>query len=104
MAFLQTWPGILITVAALLNVAATLETVLSPFLLTRQRVVWLAFIWLVPIVGAIVSLIRAWRNYRGLARSMDDELMSDVADLTEVPVVRSSRGRLPDSWGEDTDD
>lgn len=104
MTSLQTWQEILIAVLALLNVAATLETALSPFLRNWQRAGWLAFIWLVPMVGAAVSLFRAWRSYRGLDRSLDDEIMADVADLVGVPVVGRSRGKFSDGWDGDADD
>ncbi|WP_157489289.1 hypothetical protein [Lysobacter sp. Root916] len=104
MTSLRTWLEILIAAVALLNVAATLEAALSPFLRNGQRVSWLAFIWLVPIIGAVFSLFRAWRRYRGLDRSLDGEIMADVADLTGVPVVGRPRGRSSDGWDGDTDD
>ena len=100
----QTWLEILFAVAALLNLAATLETALSPFLGNWQRASWLAFIWLVPLVGAGASLVRAWLNYRGLDRSLDGEVMVDVAELVGVPAARRSRGRSSDSWDGDADD
>ena len=104
MSLLQMWPWILAVVVALLNVGATLETVLSPFLRNVQRVGWLFFIWLVPLIGAVVSLIWAWRNYRGLNRSLDDDAMSDVADLAGVTAVRRIRGKSSGSWDDDVDD
>ena len=100
----QTWLEILIAVAALLNLAATLETALSPFLRNRQRASWLVFIWLVPIVGAAASLFRAWRNYPGLDRSLKDEILADAVDVGGAPVVGRSRGRSSDGWVGDADD
>lgn len=104
MTSLQTRLEILIAFAALLNVAATLETVLSPFLGNWQRAGWLAFIWLVPIVGAVVSLIRAWRSYRGLDRTLEDDALADLADVVGVPVAGRTRGRSSGDWGGDADD
>jgi hypothetical protein len=101
---LQTWQEILIAVVALLNVAATLETALNPFLRNGRRAGWIAFIWLLPIVGAVVSIYCAWRIYRGLDRSFDSEILADVADVVGVPVAGRARGKSPEGWDGDVDD
>jgi len=98
--YLQWWPEILIGCLVLLNVGATLEMVLSPFLVPRQRAVWLLFIWLVPLAGAVISLIYAWRNYRGLDCSPDLEALEDIG----VPSATRTRGKVPGDWDELDDD
>ena len=95
-----------LALVAALNVAATIESCLDPFLERRERLNALSLIWLVPILGSVLTLARAWRLHKGFSRRPDSEALGDTADLLGVPVV--SRSRLSrssdDSWGDGGDD
>jgi len=71
-------------VALALDAMATLEVTLSPFVRREQFFRNLALIWLVPIAGAVICLLRARRHYRGSNTPTDSDSFSDAADLIEV--------------------
>lgn len=95
---------VLLAAVVVLNIAATIEILMSAFLSTWQRGAWLAFVWLVPILGSGVCLVRAWRNHRGLDRSLGNDLMSDVPELFPAPKMNRSSGRSSGGLGDDADD
>lgn len=85
------WITVTLAVILGLNLAATLEVLLSPFHEQRERLTSLLLIWLLPVAGAVLCLRRAWRNHHGLDRRPDGETISDAADLAGVPQVERSR-------------
>ena len=106
MTFQQPWIMWALALVATLDVAATIEIYLDPFLEQHERLKPLAFIWLVPVLGAVISLSRAWRVHQGLDRKPDPEAVVDAADLVGIPVVSRSRANRDsdDSWaGGDAD-
>ena len=76
-----------LALVAALNVAATIESRLDPFLERHERLKALCFIWLVPVLRSVLTLVRAWRLHQGLSRRPDSEAIGDAADVLGVPVV-----------------
>ena len=70
----------LFALVGVLNVLVTAKILRSEFLLTRQRVFQLLFVWLVPVVGSVVCLvvIASDENNHGDKNSGSADLEWDV--------------------------